>query len=131
MQLCVLTCVHVDHFSMSFCLLLIRDIAPPPFLRRCAVISNAIKHCRRAKVSPQCCEGGEGLILLSARFLPSDDSAGPSVHISVKDNGPGIDVERQADIFKPFSQVRTGSEAIGGTGLGASVASASIMELLR
>jgi two-component system sensor histidine kinase/response regulator len=51
--------------------------------------------------------------------LGTDDDGGPSVRFWVRDNGVGIPVERQGELFVPFSRVGTGSAA--GTGLGLSI----------
>jgi protein-histidine pros-kinase len=38
--------------------------------------------------------------------------------MSVVDTGPGIDVQDQARLFKPFSQLQHGNDEQDGTGLG-------------
>ncbi len=58
--------------------------------------------------------GGE--IKLSAQQV------GDSIHVSVKDSGPGIPEEHQARIFDPFVQIRTEGHAAGGLGIGLSLA---------
>ena len=47
------------------------------------------------------------------------DRIGPHVHLSVRDDGPGIPSEYQTRIFQKFVQVK-GQEA-GGTGLGLAI----------
>ena len=44
---------------------------------------------------------------------------GPNIHLSVRDDGPGIPPEYQSKIFQKFVQVK-GQEA-GGTGLGLAI----------
>ncbi|MBN2450664.1 MAG: HAMP domain-containing protein [Lentisphaeria bacterium] len=66
------------------------------------LVSNALRYSR---------EGGR--IALSAA------AAGPFVHISVHDDGPGIPKEYQAGIFEKFVQV-TGQDS-GGSGLGLAI----------
>lgn len=66
------------------------------------LISNALRYVH---------EGGH--IEVSAKRI------GPHVHVSVRDDGPGIPQELQAKIFQKFVQVK-GREA-GGTGLGLAI----------
>jgi NtrC-family two-component system sensor histidine kinase KinB len=54
-----------------------------------------------------------GHILVSARLI------GKRMHISVRDDGPGISLEYQSKIFQKFVQVK-GAES-GGTGLGLAI----------
>jgi NtrC-family two-component system sensor histidine kinase KinB len=54
-----------------------------------------------------------GHILVSARLI------GKRMHISVRDDGPGIPLEYQSKIFQKFVQVK-GAES-GGTGLGLAI----------
>jgi NtrC-family two-component system sensor histidine kinase KinB len=53
------------------------------------------------------------------RIALSADAAGPFVHVSVHDDGPGIPKEYQASIFEKFVQV-TGQDS-GGSGLGLAI----------
>jgi NtrC-family two-component system sensor histidine kinase KinB len=53
------------------------------------------------------------------RIALSADAAGPFVHVSVHDDGPGIPKEYQARIFEKFVQV-TGQDS-GGSGLGLAI----------
>lgn len=66
------------------------------------LISNALRYVSKG-----------GHILLMAHRL------GPHVHLSVRDDGPGIPPEYQSKIFQKFVQVK-GREA-GGTGLGLAI----------
>jgi two-component system, NtrC family, sensor histidine kinase KinB len=66
------------------------------------LISNALRYA-----------GRDGHIALMAQRV------GPHVHLSVRDNGPGIPPEYQSRIFQKFVQVK-GQEA-GGTGLGLAI----------
>jgi NtrC-family two-component system sensor histidine kinase KinB len=66
------------------------------------LISNALRYVRRG-----------GHISLMARRV------GPQVHLSARDDGPGIPAEYQTKIFQKFVQVK-GQEA-GGTGLGLAI----------
>ncbi len=66
------------------------------------LISNALRYVSR-----------DGHIKLLAHRI------GPHVHLSVRDDGPGIPPEYQSRIFQKFVQVK-GQEA-GGTGLGLAI----------
>lgn len=66
------------------------------------LLSNALRYAR-----------GGGHIELTAHRV------GPRVHLSVRDDGPGIPPEYQAAIFEKF--VRVGGEGSGGTGLGLAI----------
>jgi signal transduction histidine kinase len=48
-----------------------------------------------------------------------DEFGEPRVRISVQDSGPGLSVEQQRDVFKPF--VRFADPGVKGTGLGLSL----------
>ena len=50
----------------------------------------------------------------------SAESFGPSVQISVSDDGPGIPYEYQSKIFDKFVQVKS-DKAVGGSGLGLAI----------
>jgi len=66
------------------------------------LVSNALRYVSRG-----------GRIRLSARRI------GPHVHLSVRDDGPGIPPEYQPKIFQKFVQVK--GQAAGGTGLGLAI----------
>ncbi len=66
------------------------------------LISNALRYVNRG-----------GHVQLAAQKI------GPHVHLSVRDDGPGIPLEYQLKIFQKFVQVK-GQEA-GGTGLGLAI----------
>jgi NtrC-family two-component system sensor histidine kinase KinB len=66
------------------------------------LVSNALRYV-----------GKGGRIELIAR------SAGPYVHLSVRDNGPGIPLEYQSRIFQKFVRVKEGEP--GGSGLGLAI----------
>ncbi len=67
------------------------------------------------------------LISNALRYTPSGghiklsaESFGPSVQISVTDDGPGIPYEYQSKIFDKFVQVKS-DKAVGGSGLGLAI----------
>jgi NtrC-family two-component system sensor histidine kinase KinB len=67
------------------------------------------------------------LISNALRYTPSGghinlsaESFGPSVQISVSDDGPGIPYEYQSKIFDKFVQVKS-DKAVGGSGLGLAI----------
>lgn len=63
----------------------------------------------------------QGGVLLSVS-LRCDEAGAEYVHLCVEDSGPGIGVEQQARVFKPFIQVSALTAAEhGGTGLGLSI----------
>lgn len=66
------------------------------------LISNALRY-----------TGKEGEIRLSAH------GTGQYIHLSVRDNGPGIPPEYQSKIFQKFVQVK--GQVSGGTGLGLAI----------
>ncbi len=67
------------------------------------LISNALRYTEK-----------EGSIHLSVEQL------GPYVHVSVRDNGPGIPYEVQSKIFDKFVQIKN-DKALGGSGLGLTI----------
>lgn len=66
------------------------------------LISNALRYVNKG-----------GHILLMARRI------GPQIHLSVRDDGPGIPLEYQSRIFQKF--VRLKGQETGGTGLGLAI----------
>jgi NtrC-family two-component system sensor histidine kinase KinB len=66
------------------------------------LISNALRYVRQ-----------DGQIQIAAKKV------GPHVHLSVRDNGPGIPPEYQSKIFQKFVQVK--GRQSGGTGLGLAI----------
>jgi NtrC-family two-component system sensor histidine kinase KinB len=67
------------------------------------------------------------LISNALRYTPSGghiklsaESFGPSVQISVSDDGPGIPYEYQSKVFDKFVQVKS-DKAVGGSGLGLAI----------
>jgi NtrC-family two-component system sensor histidine kinase KinB len=66
------------------------------------LISNALRYVRQ-----------DGQIQIAAKKI------GPHVHLSVRDNGPGIPPEYQSKIFQKFVQVK--GRQSGGTGLGLAI----------
>lgn len=73
------------------------------------LLGNALKFTRRGEVR-----------VSVARKL--DQAGAEYVHICVEDSGPGIGIEQQARVFKPFIQVSALTAAEhGGTGLGLSI----------
>ncbi|HCT24865.1 MAG TPA: histidine kinase [Stenotrophomonas sp.] len=59
-----------------------------------------------------------GMVAISADASVRPDGT-EWLHVEVRDTGPGIDAEAQADLFKPFVQVGAGSaRQHGGSGLG-------------
>jgi len=67
------------------------------------------------------------LISNALRYTPSGghinlsaESFGPSVQISVSDDGPGIPYEYQSKVFDKFVQVKS-NKAVGGSGLGLAI----------
>jgi NtrC-family two-component system sensor histidine kinase KinB len=66
------------------------------------LISNALRYV-----------GKDGQIRLMARRI------GPHVHVSVRDDGPGIPPEYQTKIFQKFVQIK--GQETGGTGLGLAI----------
>ncbi|MCL2501133.1 MAG: response regulator [Defluviitaleaceae bacterium] len=82
------------------------------------LIGNAIKF------TPE-----EGSINVSAKILKEEDGV-CTIRMSVKDNGVGLSVEQQANIFQPFWQVENKmSRNFGGTGLGLAI-SKSIIDMM-
>ncbi len=74
------------------------------------VITNLIKNSLTA-VEPE-----KGKIEISMKDLPQE------IQISVKDNGIGIPIDKQKDLFKEFYQVDTSlTREMGGSGLGLSI----------
>jgi len=66
------------------------------------LISNALRYVSQ-----------DGQIQITAKKI------GPHVHLSVRDNGPGIPTEYQSKIFQKFVQVK--GRQSGGTGLGLAI----------
>ncbi len=63
----------------------------------------------------------QGDIVVGAATRPRDDGL-LDVHLWVRDSGIGIEPARQADLFKPFSQIApAATRASGGTGLGLAI----------
>ena len=57
------------------------------------------------------------------------DDSNDQIKISVKDNGPGIPIEKQKDLFKKFYQVDTSlTREIGGSGLGLAICKGLVEE---
>ncbi|MBR2693898.1 MAG: FHA domain-containing protein [Thermoguttaceae bacterium] len=85
------------------------------------IVSNAIDAIRNARALPENLEitrtnqaPPRGMVRMTSTWRPDEKT----VRIIVDDNGPGIPVEKRADIFRPFYSVNKS----GGTGLGLSVA---------
>lgn len=72
------------------------------------LLSNAIKYNR---------EGGE--VRLSAQV---EEAAVPKVRVCVADTGPGISLEKQAQLFVPFNRLGLEGSGIEGTGIGLVIA---------
>jgi NtrC-family two-component system sensor histidine kinase KinB len=66
------------------------------------LVSNALRYVNQ-----------DGQIQMTAKKI------GPHVHLSVRDNGPGIPAEYQSKIFQKFVQVK--GRQPGGTGLGLAI----------
>jgi len=59
----------------------------------------------------------------------SVEDADKEIKISVKDNGPGIPIEKQRDLFKKFYQVDTSlTREVGGSGLGLAICKGLVEE---
>lgn len=69
------------------------------------LLANAVKHV----------PAETGLVLVSGQ------RAGAWVHVSVRDNGPGIAPEYHEGIFKLFGRVPEGDQAADGTGVGLAI----------
>jgi len=81
------------------------------------VLTNLLKN------SLDVVEPNSGLIEIFVEDLPNE------VKISVKDNGPGIPVENQEDLFKKFYQVDTSlTREVGGSGLGLAICKGLVEE---
>ncbi|MGQ0792066.1 MAG: ATP-binding protein [Nitrosopumilaceae archaeon] len=81
------------------------------------VLTNLLKN------SLDVVEPNSGLIEIFVEDLPKE------VKISVKDNGPGIPVENQEDLFKKFYQVDTSlTREVGGSGLGLAICKGLVEE---
>jgi signal transduction histidine kinase/ActR/RegA family two-component response regulator len=80
------------------------------------LVGNAIKFSTRGAV----------VVEVSARELSSEHAR---LCFSVRDNGPGIAVAAQAELFQPFVQLGQENERASGTGLGLAI-SKRLVELL-
>jgi len=81
------------------------------------VLTNLLKN------SLDVVEPNSGLIEIFVEDLPKE------VKISVKDNGPGISVENQENLFKKFYQVDTSlTREVGGSGLGLAICKGLVEE---
>jgi len=81
------------------------------------VLTNLLKN------SLDVVEPNSGLIEIFVEDSPKE------VKISVKDNGPGIPVENQEDLFKKFYQVDTSlTREVGGSGLGLAICKGLVEE---
>ena len=69
------------------------------------LLSNAVKYNK---------EGGD-ITLITYEFNEQ------SVHIEVKDNGPGIPLDKQAGLFEPFNRLGSNSSEVSGTGIGLTI----------
>lgn len=69
------------------------------------LISNGVKYNRR---------GGEVFI----RFLPWQNSAGACLRMEIRDNGLGIALHKQAEMFQPFNRLGAEGSGIEGSGVG-------------
>lgn len=60
---------------------------------------------------------------ISIRMRSREESPGElSLHLEIRDTGPGIDAQQQARLFQPFSQGETSTtRRFGGTGLGLAI----------
>ncbi len=81
------------------------------------LLSNAIKYNR---------DGG-AVVVAGERF--DDDVAGPSLRLSVSDEGPGVEASLVDRLFVPFDRLGAEATAVEGTGLGLSL-SRSLMEAM-
>ncbi len=81
-----------------------------PRLRQCLgnLLSNAIKF------TP------EGLVSVSVAAGPSEEG-GRLVSVAVKDSGPGLSPDEQAQLFQPFEQVGDARQRRRGAGLGLAI----------
>lgn len=77
------------------------------------LISNAIKY------------GGNSRHIVIEKSQQSTDF----LRVSVQDNGPGIAIEKQKQLFKPFSRLGAESLGIEGTGIGLIIAKKIIEEM--
>lgn len=69
------------------------------------LLSNAVKYNK---------EGGS-ITLVAYEFNEQ------SVHIEVKDDGPGIPLDKQAGLFEPFNRLGANSSEVSGTGIGLTI----------
>lgn len=69
------------------------------------LLSNAIKYNRKG-----------GIAILEAMEMPDG-----MVRFKVTDNGPGIDIDQQKDLFTPFSRLGQEGKEIEGTGIGLTI----------
>lgn len=69
------------------------------------LLGNAVKFTRNGEVS------------IEVQVKENPDR----IHVSVRDTGPGIAEEEQADLFTPFKQTRAGNQSRQGTGLGLAI----------
>lgn len=69
------------------------------------LLSNAVKYNK---------EGGS-ITLIAYEFNEK------SVHIEVRDTGPGIPLDKQAGLFEPFNRLGANSSEVSGTGIGLTI----------
>lgn len=76
---------------------------------------------------------GQGAVVITVQALdaqPADGTTESRIRIGVEDSGPGIEPERQQQVFQPFIQASDDTAArYGGTGLGLSI-SRQLVELM-
>ncbi|MDJ0708599.1 MAG: PAS domain-containing protein [Leptolyngbyaceae cyanobacterium MO_188.B28] len=66
-------------------------------------------------------QAGSVTLRVSVNPLAISRLASPTLHFEVEDTGPGIDPEEIKELFRAFSQTRTGRQSHEGTGLGLAI----------
>ena len=88
--------------------------ADPGMLERVVanVVENAVRHARGSRIALSVREG-EGVVLCGR----------PAAELRLADHGPGMDLERQEELFRPFQSLHDSSQGgVRGVGLGLAVA---------